>query len=242
MRRKQYKASRTKQLINKDYINSLDREQKTLYKRATRLVEQTNRRLKRLEKGIDLNRGKYNPKTKRFERKIKVAKGSKKITNYMKIKKGTFATKKLIDRLGGYYNVKQNRIVIPDKIKTPELRLIIRSALNFLSSETSTLTGISDVEERVKNSISTITEEYSELDSGDVDTLYNFFEDQDFRDVSEQIPPSDLWVMLSDAKANDLNDEEFIERIKNYVFADNPSGLDLDMKEKLERIYNKFYS
>lgn len=242
MRRKQYKASRTKQLVNKDYINSLDREQKTLYKRATRLVEQANRRLKRLEKGIDLNRGKYNPKTKRFERKVKVAKGSKKITDYMRVRKGTFASKKLIDRLETYYNVKENRIRIPDKVSTPELRLIIRSTLNFLSSETSTISGVSDVEERVKNSISTITEEYPELDSGDVQTLYDFFEDPDFKDVSEQIPPSDLWVMLSDAKANDLDDEEFINRIKNYVFADNPSGLDLDMKEKLERIYNRFNS
>ena len=239
MRRKQYKASRTRRLDNQ-YINTLDREQKTMYKRAVRLVEQTNKRLKQLEKGIDLNKGKYNPKTKRFERKVKTAKGTKKITDYMKIQRKTFASKKLFDRLEDYYNMKENRIELPKNLKTPELRMIIKSTLNFLSSETSTLSGISEVEERVKNSISTITDEYEELDQEDVNTLYDFFEDEDFRDVSEQITPSDLWVMLSDAKASDLDDEQFINRIKSYVFADNPSGLDLDMQKKLERIYNKF--
>ena len=239
MKRKQYKASRTRRLDNQ-YINTLDREQKTMYKRASRLIEQTNKRLKQLEKGIDLNKGKYNPKTKRFERKVKTVKGSRKITDYMRVQRKSFASKKLFDRLENYYNIKENRIEMPKRASTPELRLIIKASLNFLNSETSTLKGISEVEKRVKDSISTITDEYEELDQEDVNTLYDFFEDDDFKDVSEKIPPSDLWVMLSDAKASDLDEDQFMNRIRSYVFAENPSGLDLDMQNKLERIYNKF--
>ena len=42
----------------------MDSETRALYKKALKQIEQTNKRLERLERGADFNKGIYNPKTK----------------------------------------------------------------------------------------------------------------------------------------------------------------------------------
>ena len=72
-----------------------------LYKQTEKLVDEANKRLKRLERGVDLNKGRYNPKTKRFERvgsyTIINDKGKRiriKEKNIVKYKGNTWASKK----------------------------------------------------------------------------------------------------------------------------------------------------
>ena len=57
-----------RKIVDSNYSKELTNEERALYKKAIKQVEETNKRLKRLERGVDINKGRYNPKTKRFER------------------------------------------------------------------------------------------------------------------------------------------------------------------------------
>lgn len=218
-----------------------------LRRKTEKLAKETNRRLARLEKGIDLNRGRYNPKTKRYERPDTIVaynkKGkririkSKRIVSY---NMGTWASKKLDDKIGKF--IINNRVTIPKVVTLTELTALNKAMQNFLKSKTSTISGIQEVEKTTKQNISNILETDVDdiLDNEEVETIYNFFEDSDFSYIIKEanIPPSDLIIMMHTAKAENWTKERFISEIKNYN-PDNTRLLDLDIAEKLEGIYDK---
>lgn len=216
-----------------------------LYKETLKLAKETNRRLARLEKGIDINKGKYNPKTKRFERKdsIQIINKKGKRINLKTVKRisypqGTWASKKLLDKVDTYLG---GKISVNRTMSIPELTLLNKALRNFLSSKTSTIKGIQEVEKQTKQNISNLITDVDnpDIDESDIETLYNFFEDQDFRDVTEYIPPSDLYIILNDSKQTGDSSKMFMSKIENYIDKDSLNS-DSDMKEKLTRIYNKF--
>lgn len=216
-----------------------------LYKSTIKLVKEANRRLEKLERGVDINKGKYNPKTKRFERK-----GSYYITNkagkrtriktvdIRKYPSGTWATKKLNDRISNY--LYDGEIKINKNMNTQELRLVNKAIQNFLKSKTSTVKGIMEIEKQTKQNISNIVTDFDEEDltNDEVNTLYDFFSDPDFQDVIQYIPPSDLYILLMDSKRNNDSTEAFLRKIEMYIDKDSLYS-DSDMKDKLIRIYGK---
>ena len=123
----------------------------------------------------------------------------------------------------------------------PELALLNKALRNFLNSKTSTIKGIQEVEKQTKQNISNLITDVDspELEESDVETLYNFFEDKDFQDVTVYVPPSDLYVAMNDSKQAGDDSKMFIKRIEKYIDKDSLNA-DSDMKDKLTRIYNKF--
>lgn len=233
-----------RKITDKKYIKTLDKEERLLYKRAVEQIEKTNKRLQKLEKGIDLNKGRYNPKTKRYERtgNIKIIENGKSIikkkTNFYKVKNGSWASKKLFNRLVDYYDKKTNSIKLPSKINKQELRLINKATSNFLNSLTSTLEGIKQVENNTLDTISNIVGKKPNIDREDIETLYNFWNDEDWNDITQYIPPSDLYIILTESVSRDESNEEFLRRIEMYIDKDSLKG-DSDIREKLIRVYNK---
>lgn len=233
-----------RKISDSNYSKTLDREERLLYKKAIKQIEETNRRLKKLERGIDLNKAKYNPKTKRWERtgNIVVLENGKKrtikTTNYLRAKSGTWATKKLSDKLGSLYNKKTNKISMPVKFDKASLRAIIKATNNFLNSQTSTLEGIKKVQDKTKETIRNIIDNPDNINNftdNDVETLYNFWNDSDWQDITQYIPPSDLYVIMMDSES----DTDFLSKIEMYIDKDSLYG-DADMKDKLVNIYHKF--
>ena len=216
-----------------------------LYRETLKLAKETNKRLARLEKGVDINKGKYNPKTKRFERKESIQiinkKGKKinlKTVKRVKYPKGTWASKKLMDKLDTYMN---GKLQVTRSMSTSELTVLNKALRNFLNSKTSTIQGIQDIERQTKQNISNLIVDVDtpELETEDIETLYNFFEDSDFRDVTEYIPPSDLYIILNESKQAGDNPKMFMSKIERYIDKDSLNS-DSDMKNKLTRIYTKF--
>lgn len=216
-----------------------------LYRETLKLVKEANRRLARLEKGIDLNKGKYNPKTKRFERKDSIQiinkKGKSirlKNVNRVSYPAGTWASKKLMDKVGVYLG---GKVEVKRTMSIHELTLLNKAIRNFLNSKTSTIKGIQEVEKQTKqNIINLITDvDNPEISEEDVETLYSFFEDPDFNDVTKYIPPSDLYIILNNSKEAQNNSKAFLNKIEKYIDKDSLNA-DSDMKDKLTRIYNKF--
>lgn len=224
-----------------------------LYRKAVKLKKETNRRLSRLNKGVDLNKGKYNPKTKRFERIGTITtynkKGKKiriKTTNVVNYKMGTWSTKALRNRINKYLS-KKGEVIIPtkDNITTTDLVALIKAMNNFLKSKTSTIKGIQEVEKQTKQNIANILDvDFDDIDQEitdeEVNILYDFFNDEDFNYIVKEagIPPSELIIAIHTAKYNHWSKERFLNEIKNYN-PDNTRLLDLDIAEALENIYNK---
>ena len=228
-----YKAPRIKAL------NTYNAD--SLRQRVASKVEQVNKRLARLDRGIDINRAVLNPRTGRFERKgsitfinkrgkrVRVA--QKNIISY----KGSFASKKL--SIVDQYNENTNRITLRGNESYQELIELDRATKKFLQSKTSTISGIKEVEKTIKQNIKNKLDEY-DLSKQEIETLYNFFEDEDFAYIRKYIDPSDLWVFIENAKQGNMYVDDWIKSIEDYIGSES-FGRDEDLRDRLVNIYNK---
>lgn len=221
-----------------------------LYRETLKLIKETNRRLAKLEKGVDVNKGTYNPKTKRFERKdnqVLYKDGKRTIIKSVKRVSypfGSWGTKKLQANL----STLQSNVISKGKISTnikglskTDLSGLNKALKSFLKYKTSKIKGIQTIEEQTKASIRAELEDFDteQLTSEDIATLYDMLGKQDFNDAIRYIPASDLWVMLYNTKAK--GQETYMQRI--YAHIDESSLMnDNDLRDSLIRIYNKFNS
>ena len=245
-----YKTPR-KKYLNEMGLNDLRKQVKSQ-------VNRTNTRLKGLLK--DTNKGLYNPKTKRFERKGTITiidrdgKRRKVKTTNVKDYRGTFASKKL-EELDSF-NKKADKIELTGNESKEELMEINKLTENFLKSKTSTIKGIEEVEKEIKNNMSARLDEY-DMTPSEIDSLYKLYDDKDFTALRKYLDPSELQALMMEVKEfkeklkNDeipFTDEEinlaglnkFTELFVNYAGLDkNTAGLDQDLQDSLSSLYNK---
>lgn len=220
-----------------------------LYIETNKLVRETNRRLERLERGVDLNKAVYNPKTKRFERKgtytIVTDTGKRitmKPTKIVRYEADSWAGKKLTSKISTIEgaSISGKRVKLSGKLTITDLKAVKKAASNFLKSKTSTNKGIKEVENRIKKTIKdTIEDEDVELSNKEVETLYNFFDDPDFKYVTQYIDPSELMIIMQEVASRGGTSDDFLREIENYIFSESLYKDD-DLVEALENIYNKF--
>lgn len=240
----------------KKYLNEMNLND--LRKQVKSQVNRTNTRLKGLLK--DTNKGVYNPKTKRFERKGTITiidrdgQRRKVKTTNVKDYRGTFASKKL-EELDSF-NKKANKIELTGNESKEELMEINKLTENFLKSKTSTIKGIEEVEKEIKNNMSARLDEY-DMTPSEIDSLYKLYDDKDFTALRKYLDPSELQALIMEVKEfkeklrNDeipFTDEEinlaglnkFSELFVNYAGLDkNTAGLDQDLQDSLSSLYNK---
>ena len=203
----------------------------SLIKQTNKLIDEANRRIITLLKGKDINKGKYNPKTKRYER-------ASDIKEYIRYSTSSWATKKLYDRLF------IDKGLIPRLKKNDSYMKIIstnKAIRNYLSSQTSTIEGIKKVEETTKNSIRNITSNFDteDLSPKEINTLYNYLSDPDFNYATQYFDPSDLWINLAETKSAGGNEDDFLRKVENLLYSDSLYK-DEDLVDALTNIYNKY--
>ena len=154
-------------------------------------------------------------------------------------KSGTWASKKLANRLtSNKMNMwsKQGKIKL-GKNPTKAQMIGLNKAINqFLQSQTSTKKGIQEVKRKQIESIrlrrSVEDEEFTEEDAKD---FYDMFGDNDFAYFADKIGASKLQeIIYDDIRAND-SEESFLDRLALYIELN-----DLDIREKAIRLYNKY--
>ena len=224
--------------------------QNKLLKDTKKLIKETNRRLARLNKGVDINRGRYNPKTKRFERKdtiILIDNTGKrkriKVVKRVRYPVGTWATKKLTSRLEDY--MKGGKVVIPNNVTDTKLVAINKALRLFLNSQTSTISGIQAVEKQTKQNISNVLSYYDEdlnelyePTNKHIEKMYDLFGTEDMDTITDYIGPSDFFAILNESiKANDDN-VRYLNKVRSIL--DDPAKLnrDDDFAEALVRVFN----
>ncbi len=176
-----------------------------------------------------------------FNRVVRLTGRVNKRINTINIKygKNSWATNKLLSRLDvkGIEVVKGGKIKIPKNLSGKKLELVESALKKFLNMKTSSVQGIeSTIKKQVKNIQTALSDEDLKITKNEAETLYNFFDDPDFKSITEIIPPSDLWRLLSDAKERNLSEDGFIKLINNYIDYRN----DEDIKNQLSGIYNKY--
>lgn len=217
-----------------------------LLKETKEQLKEVERRLRKLEKGIDVNRGVYNPKTKRYERKgtykvitemgeVKTMKPTKRV----KYSVDSWAGKKLQEKLStvGDFNIK--KLKLPKNMSSADLKAVNKAFSNFLKSQTSTIKGIKGVEKSTKSSIKDLVSDIDNIDNSDIETLYSFFGDKDFNYVTQYVDPSELMILLAETREDGGSSDDFLRKIENYIDKDSLYQ-DEDMVDALERVYDKF--
>lgn len=152
----------------------------------------------------------------------------------------SWAVKRLAERLE-VQNLQalssSGRIRVSKGFSEVQMKAIIKATKNFLKSETSTLRGIKNTSKRLKQNIrKTISSDEFEVSDEDIETLYNIFENDDVSWLMKYVPPSDLWILLQDAKESQDTFDDFLGRIERYIEVEN----DVTTILKLRRIYNKY--
>ena len=154
-------------------------------------------------------------------------------------KSGTWATKKLANRLSsGKVKMwtKKGKIKIGKNPTRQQLLAVNKAATQFLNSQTSTKKGIADVKRKqiaaIKKRRNIEDEYFTEQDAED---FYEMFGESDFRYFADKIGDSLLQQIIYDAIRENDSEDDFIDRLSQYIEIN-----DLDIREKAIRLYNKY--
>ena len=206
-----YSKTRRFKTLNKPVINNsnLIRDSAMndkLFRKVVRLVGQTNKRIKQINNTYGSN---------------------------------SWATKKLKNRLSipQLSTFKQGRIKVSPNMSDIELRAVINAINIFNQSKTSSVKGIKSVIKNQKSNIKDLLSNNDvDISDNEAENLYSFFEDSDFNNVTQYIPPSDIWVLLQDAKDSNMSIKQFKKNMSYYINSSN----DDDMNRAISNIYNKY--
>ena len=202
-----------------------------LIKQTNKLIEEANKRLIRLTKGIDIHKSTYDPKKKRF---IRANKEVKRLTYDF----NSWSAKKLFQRL----RIDPSLITKVSKDDSESSILLKNKAIKqFLKSETSTIKGIRKTIAREKQKIKDKLEDFdtNEINDKDVETLYDFWYDSDYLTITQYIDPSELWIALNEVSQAGGTSDDFLRYIEKYIYFETLYK-DEDLVDALVSIYNKF--
>lgn len=158
----------------------------------------------------------------------------------------SFSSKKLFERLGGSNSMlkeSQGKVLgvkIKKNVTMSDLHKLAKATKNFLQSETSTSRSIRNVVKRTKESMyqTLKLEQGRDISMADIETYYDMLGDKDFDffNTIDRIGASELWAMIDEAIDRDMSQNEFIKMFDRANIDVN----DLDIKEKIINIYNKY--
>lgn len=155
--------------------------------------------------------------------------------------KGTWASKKLADRLDtkilNAWN-KQGKIKLNKTLTNTQLKAIQKATQQFMTSQTSKVSGIKKVKESTLDSLRATLSEDIELDEMDVESAYEMLSNKDFDyfNNADRVGASTMWALIEDAKEYNQNEDTFISRLLNMYNSSN----DLDAIERAKRLYDRY--
>ena len=155
--------------------------------------------------------------------------------------KGTWASKKLAERLDTKILnawTKQGKIKVNKILTNTQLKAIQKATQQFMTSQTSKVSGIKKVKESTLDSLRATLSKDIELDEMDVETAYEMLSNKDFDyfNNADRVGASTMWALIEDAKEYDQSEDTFISRLLNMYDSSN----DLDAIERAKRLYDRY--
>ena len=154
---------------------------------------------------------------------------------------GTWATKKLANRLSSNKMkmwTKQGKIKVPKHPTKQQLIAVNKAATQFLESATSTKKGIKTTREKTIESLrGTLSSEDKEMSYEDAEKFYEMFGEDSFSNIADKIGASALQAVIEDAIEENDDEKDFIKRLETYA---GVSMNDLDIRESANNLYMKY--
>lgn len=156
-------------------------------------------------------------------------------------KSGTFASKKLANRLSSNKMKmwsKQGKIKLGKKPNRQQLLAVNKAVNQFLKSQTSTKKGISKtIQKTIESLRSRLSTEDKEMSYEDASKFYEMFGEDNFSNIADKIGASALQAVIEDAIEENDSSSDFIKRIETYA---GLSMNDLDIRESANVLYEKY--
>lgn len=154
--------------------------------------------------------------------------------------KDTWASKRLrnkldIESLQAW--TRTGRVKVNKSMTITQMKATIKATQQFLNSKTSRVKGVKEVRKTTISQIAkSLGTEEEELTDEEAETLYDLLSDDYVTDLTKYIPPSELWAIIEDARESNDTEQQFVDRISDYIYFGNDS----DMINKLKIIYEKY--
>ena len=188
--------------------------------------------------------GRSRPSTPQSKLKRAVEKTNKKLTRLEKSGKlGKYSSKKLIRQVQSADDItfrrkaKQKIKIETVQLNASQIRYYLKIFTDFNEAITSSPLGISAKEEKMrlklKESLSLLTDK--DIDDEDIDCFYTLVEDDDFRYLADKVGDSDLYILIDEAKTNNLDEKGFVDLLGQYMTVNTK-----EVRDAASRIYNKF--
>ena len=188
--------------------------------------------------------GRSRPSTPQGQLKRSVEKTNKKLNRLQKSGKlGEYSSKKLIRRIQGAagisyrQNAKQKIRIDTVRLNVSQVRYYLKIFTDFNNTITSSPIGIANKEakarEKLKESLSILRDK--DIDDQDIEDFYTLVEDEDYRYFADKVGDSDMYILLEDAKTKELDEDGFIDLLKQYMTINTK-----EVRDKAKNLYNKF--
>ena len=156
-------------------------------------------------------------------------------------KSGTWASKKLANRLSSNkMNMwsKQGKIKLGKNPSKQQLIAINKAVNQFLQSQTSTKKGISKTRQKTIESLrGTLSTEDNEMSYEDAEKFYEMFGEDNFSNIADKIGASALQAVIEDAIEENDSSNDFMKRLETYA---GLSMNDLDLRESARVLFEKY--
>lgn len=192
--------------------------------------------------------GRARPKTLENQLYITASKVNKRLNRLDKGNVyGRYSSRKLLQFVNAEKNILysrkgKNKIKIRNmgKLTDSEKRLYQKQMERFLKSPTSSVQGVQKVKEdamrKVKSTLS--AETGVKLTDDDIEDFYNLINNNDdYKYLADQIPPSELYILMQHVKQNDGTADDFISLLENYITVNNKN-----VRDRATRLITKFMS
>ena len=156
-------------------------------------------------------------------------------------KSGTWATKKLANRLSSNKLKmwsKKGKIKLGKNLSKAQLLAVNKAATQFLNSATSTKKGIKATRQKTIESLrGTLSSDIEEMSYEDAEKFYEMFGESNFQTLADKIGSSALQACIEDAIEQGDSQDDFIKRLEWYG---GVSMNDLDMRDAAQKLYEKY--
>lgn len=156
-------------------------------------------------------------------------------------KSGTWATKKLANRLSSNKLrmwSKGGKIKLGKNPSKAQLLAVNKAATQFLNSATSTKKGIKATRQKTIESLrGTLSSDVEEMSYEDAEKFYEMFGESNFQTLADKIGSSALQACIEDAIEQGDSQDDFIKRLEWYG---GVSMNDLDMRDAAQKLYEKY--
>ena len=131
-------------------------------------------------------------------------------------------------------------IKVSKSLSEPQMLATLNEINKFLKSKTSTVKGIKQTMKKQEKTLQNTFKQYGiNITVEESQTLFQLFEDTDYSWLYQYLDPSELEIIIQEAREFGDNLEQFINRLINYGVPAEEFQ-DLDKRESVIKLYNRW--